>query len=577
VASTDKTETAPNIEIRSDSVEDKPQAQAALTTDEILSQHFTIEQRKMFSESFHNGREREREAKNHKKELQEGYEYRKWRLREWYTELFKQKPDNPINSLKDVDGSTLGKITSSNGRKIGILIGELEPVSDWLSWFENIDEYNGSVGTVAISLLEGIMLERCKFSRGHGLSQTESKRVLAVLDSFLAAWRGHAVSVGARCSLTNSLQAMCPVPGGLELIRYWTVTNPLGNETSESELIETLQYWPIKQSGYIAVEALALARAGAIKGVTDSWLAAKREYSDCKWTADEVKKLLALPLGQAVKETSGVSGILYAQLFAGDDLLADQVLEIGNALLARRDSAGASAYGFIFIRRDNIALSDSLWTEWFNSSDEYKIKAACTAANLGMGAVCRTDTVLDRMYNLAVNIENSGGIRSAAAWPLSILDKSGRALDLLEVWLNEGETRSAILIAIGRIVVRATEAEVIILLKRAIDEDSNTPAQRHYPLFLLATVAPEEALTYCENDLPFVSKFERLSLLLCAATAQAQLTTRDDNSDERVEEIYGQLSLPEPDWIRAIRLNLDYVKGHKAEQRVAGYPASRPK
>ena len=559
------------------STEEKwPQSKVELSTEDILAQYFTPEQRKMLSESFHDGRKMDRDAKDRKARLQQEQLDQKWHLQRWYTQLFTQKPVNPVSSLKDIDCSRLEKITSSDGMDIGIIIGKLEPISDWLSWFENTEEYDGPAGMVAISILSGILMEKCIFS-GEGLFESESKRVLAILDSFVTAWQDNTISVNAQCSLSNSLQSISPVAGGLEFIRKWTVENPFGDEALESNLVETLHYWPIEKSGAIAVEALKLARAGALKGATDNWLAAKRGYSGCIWTAEEVKKLLALPLGQAVKEATKMTGILYAELFAGDDLLAAQALEIGNALMARRDSIGASSYGFIFIRRDNIALSDSLWTEWFNSSDEYKIKAACTATNVGMGAVCRTDNVLDRMYSLAVDTSNSEGIRSAAAWPLSILDGSARALDLLESWLSEGESQSACLIAIGRIVVRAPEAKVVALLKRAIDEDSNSPAQRHYPLFLLATVAPDIALEYCNKDLPFTSKYEPLSILLSAATAQTQLTTADDNSDPRVDAIYKQLAMSEPDWIRAIRLNLDLVKGHTSEQRAASYPASRPK
>lgn len=497
------------------------------------------------------------------------------RLELWYTGIFGEKPNNPIRSLNDVDVTLLEMMTAKRSWGIGGLIAENESISDWLSWYENIEEHNGLSGITAINLLGGILLHKASY--GDGLAESDAKRVLAILGSFVTAWQGHTISVAAQYSLANSLRTICPVAGGLEFIRRWIIEKPFGDESLEKELVITLHYWPITESGAIAVEALGLARAGAIKGVTDSWLAAKRGYSGCVWTAEEVKNLLALPLGQAVKEATKMTGILYAELFAGDDLLAPQILEIGQALLARRDSVGASSYGFIFIRRDNIALSDSLWTEWFNSSDEYKIKAACTATNLGMGDVCRTDNVLDRMYELAVNIESSKGIRSAAAWPLSVLDSSGRALDLLESWLSEGESQLDILIAIGRIVVRAPEAEVVALLKNAIDEGASTPSQRHYPLFLLATVAPEVALEYCNKDLPFTSKYEPLSILLAAATAQAQLTTANDNSDERVEAIYKRLSLPEPDWIRSIRLGLDFVKGHTSEQRVASYPASRPK
>ncbi|MBZ0137172.1 MAG: hypothetical protein K8I27_12460 [Planctomycetes bacterium] len=474
---------------------------------------------------------------------------------------FGDVPTNPVAALARLDDSQLANLLRGDADTLGRYIGAKFSAEEWMLWFEEAGMSGGLRGQVG-----AIVLHKAVDAQAGGVRDRaeHAQRVLALIDSQLEAWQGQPVNHAAKYALMKSFHEVCPVTGGRELIVRWTVDTPHGDEVIETMLAEALMFWRIADSLDTALKVLDTRRAGAIKGIIRAWSGIKIRTDRVAWRETEVRSLLALPISEAVRETEYPSAMTAASVWAASDLLSEFLEQIAQALMARRDSATCSAYGFEFLSIEDKQAAEAAWTDWFYSSDTYKTTAACWAATrAGMKEIAGTTRALDRMKSLALIDTNPISLRRAAAYALSWLDKTDRALAVLEAWLKHSAIDGELLEALGRIVLRSPKAQIEAVLAEMISDPTRIPADRHYPLFLLAIVESTKALDICEQH---PSLLDADSVLLAAATAEAVLP----ETSTRAAALRSRISQPEPQWMSEIRLRLA-GPDKRAEHRVVSY------
>lgn len=448
----------------------------------------------------------------------------------------------------------------SQAALIGQVIGEKVPAGEWIAWFENAGPSAGLRGEVAVAVM------RWAFFRGEPARQASAaSRMLALIDGYLGAWKDQPVNTSAFTQLTTMLQRLAPVAGGLELIRRWLVETPHGNEIVEKGLYAALVYWPFREAGAVAREALLTFSAGPINGAVECWGQVKRRTMNPAWSEEDMLSLLPT-LVDCIKRTPSPAALLLASALAGRDLLLDHCLEIGWALLARTDSRVCSAMGFHFFTHVDLSLACSTWRDWFHSRDENQIAVACIAApHLRDHVIGETER--DRILALAMDEARSPATRASAAEALCQVEVGFvRSRDVLKSWVVRPELDDTMLQALGRMAAMGTKAVVEATLQEVINDASRTPKERHYALFLLATRNPMHALDICERQIAAASRsFDPESLLLAAATVEAMLP---DQTYKRTAAVRAAIPEPVPQWITELRLR----RGTKrAEHKIVSY------
>jgi hypothetical protein len=495
------------------------------------------------------------------------------RLHELLQEHLGYVPENLIGALNDLDDDVLrallqvGQDADSLGHPavsdLGNALGRLHP-DTWLSWFERANVEGEFQTMVSIRLLR-----RAVAMSGSDLRKYRggSLRVLEILDQQLRAWQDQPVNLRARSDAQSTFQDICPLDGGLEFIRRWTVESPFGDEVIEMQLCEALNRWPIEDARHLAIEILATRRAGAIKGIVRCWMDANRSRPSGVWTRPEIESELAGLLAAAVAETGSSSAILYACVFAADDLLADRLGDIAAALLARRDNRYCTSLAFSLLSKSDRAYAHSVWRAWFYSADPYRISAACIAAYHG-GDEARTPAAMDRMYNLAMNDTEPAVVRGSAALALAQVERQPvRAPAIMQAWMADPSVAAQVLVSLGRLTLTYSASYTEALIMSVLNDPEATPQTRHYPLFLLATVSPMRALELCEQAAREPGVFLDESLLLSTATVEAMLP---DTTHQRTSLVRRALTQSEPQWVREIRLRLSGPE-QRTEHRVVSY------
>lgn len=476
---------------------------------------------------------------------------------------------DPFPALDELDDAALtqmlrkGDATFSEASVRGQEIGKNLTPDEWMTWFEEAGPSAGLRGEVTVAILRSAFTH---LNRGRRkASDTEARRMLALLDGYLLAWKDQPVDSLAIIQVTGMLQDLSPVAGGLELIRRWLVETPHGNEIAELGLYKALVFWPFNDAAPLAREALLTLRGGAIKGAIECWGQAKRRTLNPAWTEDDVRSLLPT-LVDCVKRTPSAAAILLATALAGKDLILDHCLEIGAALLERTDSRACAAMGFHFYSHVDLSLACATWRDWFNSNDEHRVAVACIAAPHLRDHVI-TDTERDRILALAMDETLQPGARASAAEALYQVEIGfARSRQVMKSWVVRPALAEPMLRALGRMAAMGTKAVVEATLKEVIDDVSKTPPERHYALFLLATRNPESALAICEQQAAATPRlFGPFTLLLAAATVEAMLP---DQTYKRTAAVRAAIGEPEPKWLTELRLRRDNTS---PEGRVVGY------
>jgi hypothetical protein len=477
--------------------------------------------------------------------------------------------DNPFPRLDELDEDGLLDLLRlekderfSEATKVGFAIGEEQNPDDWITWFEDAGPSAGVRGQVTVTILSSAAF-RTRLRKRHEL---DAGRLLALIDGYLKAWQGEPISTSARNLLTSMLERLAPAVGGPELIRKWLVETPHGDEIIEMGLYGALAHWPFSEVGTTAREALLTLRPGPIKGAIQSWRAIKRGRSQLLWTESDVKSLLPT-LVESVKTTTHPQAILLAVALGGEELLKGYNIEIGWALLERTDSRACASMGFLFFAVEDPSLARSVWRDWFYSNDEYKVAVACTAAPEMRGEVIG-EAERQRMQNLALDGTKGADLRASAAYALPKVETGFvRSRVVMQRWVVEPELEAIRLIALGRMATHGTPEVVEETLTSIISDTARTPDERHRALFLLAVRAPLTALAYCEEHAQSSPQlFRDDSVLLAAATVEAMRP----ETYQRTAAVRSELAIPEPQWIREIRLRLS-AANERTEQRVVSY------
>ncbi|MBZ0136727.1 MAG: hypothetical protein K8I27_10175 [Planctomycetes bacterium] len=497
------------------------------------------------------------------------------RLNELLEASFGEVPSNPVRAIGELSEETrLGLLREQAtdvfpaAEEIGMRVGEAHSSEEWLSWFEDAGPRSGRAGPADAAVFFWAVNKQARaLKRDDALA----RRVLAVIDSYLAELRGKAISLDALGYIWSAFGEMCPVRGGIELIRRWIVETPHGHEEVETRLASCLERWPLQEVTPLIIEILNTRRGGGIKGIVSAWSDTKRPRSNSAWVKLEAEQVLEAPLADAVSSTDSSAAILYARIFAGEDLLLPGAQDIAAALLTRRDSAYCSSQAFAFLSGVDPYAAATTWTEWFNSDDSFKVTAACMAAP-SIPAAAQNVGSMERMFELANQPDQPAELRGAAALALSQFDSSAnRSVQVLSAWLQQSEFERPMLIAAGRMVHGKWRKEIAALLKQEADAVDRQPVERRTPMFLLATVEPRTALEMCEQS-GQPARFDSYTILLVAATAEA---LEGDDIWQRAARVRAKCLEPEPEWMREIRQRLS-GPNERAEQRVVGYARSRP-
>ncbi|MCC6463922.1 MAG: hypothetical protein IT463_01125 [Planctomycetes bacterium] len=505
----------------------------------------------------------------------------KSRLDELIQRVFGEAPRNPIQALADLPEDQLIGLLGERGdgifptaTEVGFLIGSALPPEEWLAWFEESGPRSGAGGRVAIEILGSAISKvgNSWWEDLHGRSvRTDAalaRRTLAILDGYLTSWRGQALGDEVT-ALGSALKEICPVEGGLDLIQKWVVVTPHGDEIVEMTLCELLILWPLAEARSTAVDVLASAGGGAIKGCVRCWQEAKRG-SRSAWKRAETQEFLEAPLAEAVAKTSSSAAILYADLFAGD-LLELRSREVAAALLDRRDSVYCTALAFSFLKRADLHAAQATWLQWITADDEYRLLAACNAAT-GLPDVAKDQPVLDRFQSLSLDTVRTSAVRAEAALALYQLERDlGRCKLVLSAWLNQSELPDSMLRAAGRLILWVPEAEAKAFLHARATELERGPFELRHEMLLLTTVDPRAALALCESR-ENRRRFDDYTRMLVAAAAEAM------NMDlaPQCARLRESCIEAEPLWMKNVRQRVS-GDDDPTEARVVGYARVRPK
>lgn len=494
-------------------------------------------------------------------------------LKELQLSVFGHIPSNPIAALQNLKSDRLAAMLRlryaqpTEVREFGVLLSEFYEVGQLLAWFELKGPKSGLEGQVLTKTFSWIVYRNAKNIRN---SPKLAQRTLALIEVYLAETKKNSSSISTSGAIWSSLSNLCPIDGGLELIRRWTVTNPHGDEATETSLVEMLQHWPIQDAKALIIETLETNRAGAIKGVVSAWDNTKSGFSE--WNVSEAKQLLEAPLAEAVKNTKRSTGVLYAAIFAAKDLLKPRALEIADALLMRRDNAYVSSQAFSFLQVHSQQEAESTWVAWLESDSEYQMLAACMSAG-SYGEVSSKPNSINKLFELASKSHNRTDLQGAAGTALCQVDSNySRTLDILHLWLNSPQIAEPTLVSAGRMVLWGPRDEVESFLLDEITDPHKQPKERHTALFLLSIIDVNTALGFCENK-DYVGKITELTKLLVAAVYGT-------SNRQRTKAVRDGCNMAEPDWIKRIRLGQSVEKSHglkeHAEERVVSYARSRP-
>ncbi|MCF6227440.1 MAG: hypothetical protein L3J82_02090 [Planctomycetes bacterium] len=507
-------------------------------------------------------------------------------LKELLLSLFGHIPDNPIAALSELDEERLAAMLQterqtsptdykfSEALTLGSLLGRSHDADNLLGWFEKVGVKNGLEGEVLTEVFNWMVFQKTTSMYAKGELRKSPKlaqRILALIEKYLKNTKEDSASTGSSGSIWFSLDKLCPIDGGLDLIRRWTVEAPHGDEATETSLVEMLKHWPIQEAKPLIIETLETNRAGAIKGIVSAWSSTKRGFT--AWTVEEAKLVLEAPLSEAVKATKKSTGVLYAAIFAAEDLLKPRALEIADALLARRDNAYVSSLGFSFLKVHKPGEASATWTAWLESNSEYKVLAACMSAG-NFREVSSKPNSTNKLFELASKSHNKSDLQGAAGTALCQVDSDySRTLDILHLWLNAPQMSDPTLVSAGRMVLWGPRDEVETFLLDEISDPHKQPEDRYYAMFLLAVLDPNAALDICE-DKDYAGKLTDLTKLLVAAVYGM------GGNWQRAKALRESCTEPEPDWIKRIRLRQSAEKSHglkeRAEERVASYARSRP-
>ncbi len=559
-------------EVESHSAKEKPD-QAAVESEEAVEAYFKpiSDEQALFEKCLESSRHElifPIKTRNRLKEKRE-------ELERLLKSIFGHIPENPISEFSKLDEYEVAGFSSEYGwdqmYDLGIHLGELYSTDQILNWFEDSDEISGIRAEIVTYVFQWAVEKKSEKIRASGHL---SRRVLSQIEAFLSSSKSHDVSGYTDCHIGSALENICPVQGGLELIRRWVVEKPHGGEIIELSLCEALAKWPLPEATPLVLEVLQTNRVGPIKGIVSLWhslvwrFESSFEYKEA-WGFEEAKSVLEIPLTEAIKKTKSASALLEASMRATKILLKPRLLEIADALMARRDSSYVAAQGFDFLELHDEEWANSRWVEWFNSEDQFKKLVACKAA-AGLSAVSKKEPILNQMQSMAINQDNKTSLQSAAARALCQLDSNyDRSIAVLINWLNRDSVSRSIYRTAGLIVIWGPKKDVMATLLSEINNLNKRAEERHKAMFLLATLDPDKAITICEDRKEHPNRLTELTILLVAATAQLMDRSRFFSRGAALRE---GCSTPEPDWVKRIRQDLD-SKEPTIEERIAGSAA----
>lgn len=494
-------------------------------------------------------------------------------LKELLLSIFGHVPSNPIAALQNLKSDRLAAMLGlrydqpTEVREFGVLLSKLFEVGQLLAWLELQGAKSGLEGQVLTETFSWIVYCNAKIIRN---SPKLAQRTLALIEVYLTETKENPSSIGTAGAIWSSLDDLCPIDGGLDLIRRWTVEAPHGDEATETSLVEMLKHWPILEAKALIIETLETNRAGAIKGIVSAWDNAKSGLT--VWTVAEAQLVLEAPLSEAVKTTKKSTAVLYAAIFAAKDLLKPRALEIADALLVRRDNAYISAQGFSFLKVHKPSEASATWTAWLESNSEYQMLAACMSAG-DFREMSSKPNSISKLFELASKSHNRIDLQGAAGTALCQVDSSfSRTLDILNLWLSAPKMASPTLVSAGRMVLWGPRYEVEAFLLDEISNPHKQPEDRYHAMFLLAVLDPNAALDICEDE-DYADKLTDLTKLLVAAVYGM------GGNWQRAKALRESCTKPEPDWVKRIRLRQSAEKSHglkeRAEEQVASYARSR--
>ena len=494
--------------------------------------------------------------------------YRKNKLNKLLMAIFGYIPENPVAELSKLDTNQLEEITLSHldagggvsiAANIGLNLGRAYDWDAFLSMFEHSTPKIGLEGLAASTIMYQGISAALSQAQGQWKHRQFERRALAILDGYVTASIGQTVSIRFLVQLRLMLEELCPSNETLVYIRKWIIESPHGDEGFETGVVTLLGEWKWPDVSSVVIEVLGTRRAGPIKGVLHAWKSNNR----FRWKG--ARSTLEEHLAEAVMKTDSSKAATLASMY-GRDLLDPRMREVAEALLARTGRPGLTAIGFWFLRFADKDLADSRWQEWFASEDMYKVEVACGMAT-SFPHLADNPTVLSKLYDLAIQPSNPGGLEADAVVSLHEMDSDrNRSFAVIREWLSKRRLSVPALHAARKITASSPKPEAKSLLMEAIDDPSSPADNRFSAMFLLAVLDTEAALAICE-DQNYSGKLSDETVHLVAATAERMLSTHR----KRAQALRGSLGTPEPAWIRGVRLQLEKPEQEHVESLLIGW------